>query len=238
MKEKLTGLFIFDQYHIIAIVSSMILIILVPIIGSRLNRKKQNFFIICLVYFAVLQEVIDYLARYNFNGLSIKEDLPLHICNFALFMSAYALYKKHQFSFEFSYLLGVTGTFFAILTPDLSDFDDWIMYTTYFIHHALIIAFSMWNIFIDDMAPRKYSIAYCLRFIVLMAIPVGFICWLTGGNYMYLREIPNVDNPLLFGEWPFYMVNCIFIGGLLMFLAKLPFDIKNLIIKKWKLVKF
>ena len=146
-------------------------------------------------------------------------------------MSAYALYKKHQFSFEFSYLLGVTGTFFAILTPDLSDFDDWIMYVTYFIHHALIIAFSMWNIFIDNMVPRKYSIVYCLRFIVQMAIPVGFICWLTGGNYMYLREIPNVDNPLLFGEWPFYMVNCIFIGGLLMFIAKLPFDINNLIAK-------
>ena len=64
-----------------------------------------------------------------------------------------------------------------------------------------------------------------------MAIPVGFICWLTGGNYMYLREIPNVDNPLLFGEWPFYMLNCIFIGGLLMFIAKLPFDINNLIAK-------
>tara|TARA_B100000579_G_scaffold49241_1_gene34322 strand:- start:921 stop:1625 length:705 start_codon:yes stop_codon:yes gene_type:complete len=233
MKEKLTELFIFDQYHIAAIVCSAVLIVLIPLIGLKIKRKKQKIFITYLIYFAALQEVIDYLARFNFNGLNIKEDLPLHICNFALFMSTYALYKKHQFSFEFSYLLGVTGTFFAILTPDLSDFDDWIMYVTYFIHHALIIAFSMWNIFIDNMVPRKYSIVYCLRFIVQMAIPVGFICWLTGGNYMYLREIPNVDNPLLFGDWPFYMVNCIFIGGLLMFLAKLPFDIKNLIAKYW-----
>ena len=233
MKEKLTELFIFDQYHIAAIVCSAVLIVLIPLIGLKIKRKKQKIFITYLIYFAALQEVIDYLARFNFNGLNIKEDLPLHICNFALFMSTYALYKKHQFSFEFSYLLGVTGTFFAILTPDLSDFDDWIMYVTYFIHHALIIAFSMWNIFIDNMVPRKYSIFYCLRFIVQMAIPVGFICWLTGGNYMYLREIPNVDNPLLFGDWPFYMVNCIFIGGLLMFLAKLPFDIKNLIAKYW-----
>lgn len=233
MKEKLTELFIFDQYHIAAIVCSAVLIVLIPLMGLKIKRKKQKIFITYLIYFAALQEVIDYLARFNFNGLNIKEDLPLHICNFALFMSTYALYKKHQFSFEFSYLLGVTGTFFAILTPDLSDFDDWIMYVTYFIHHALIIAFSMWNIFIDNMVPRKYSIVYCLRFIVQMAIPVGFICWLTGGNYMYLREIPNVDNPLLFGDWPFYMVNCIFIGGLLMFLAKLPFDIKNLIAKYW-----
>ena len=38
----------------------------------------------------------------------------------------------NQFCFEFSYLLGVTGTFIAILTPEFNDFDGWVMYVTYF----------------------------------------------------------------------------------------------------------
>ena len=65
-----------------------------------------------------------------------------------------------------------------------------------------------------------------------MAIPVGLICWLTGGNYMFLARIPNADNPLLFGKWPFYIINCTLIGVFLMLIAKIPFDIERLLNRK------
>jgi|TARA_B100000586_G_scaffold218615_1_gene165607 uncharacterized membrane protein len=41
-----------------------------------------------------------------------------------------------------------------------------------------------------------------------------------------------VDNPLVFGEWPYYIIYLIFIGIILMLIAKLPFDIKTLIDKR------
>ena len=41
-------------------------------------------------------------------------------------MSCVSLYSKNQFCFEFSYLLGVTGTFIAVLTPEFNDFDGWV----------------------------------------------------------------------------------------------------------------
>ena len=102
MNQKLTGLENFDKFHLIAIICSIGFIVLVPILGSKLNRENQQKLIVYLIFIAVFQEIIDYIARINFDGLNLAEDLPLHICSYALFMSCYALYKKDQFCFEFS----------------------------------------------------------------------------------------------------------------------------------------
>jgi hypothetical integral membrane protein (TIGR02206 family) len=227
MKLKLSGLEPFDAHHLIAIFFSVFIIITIPFIGKVLKQKNRKKFIYILISVALLQEIVDYIARYNFDGFNFAEDLPLHICSYALFMSAYSLYFKNQFCFEFSYLLGVTGTFIAILTPEFNDFDGWVMYVTYFMHHSLIPTFSLWNIYVDGMSLRKLSIPYSLIFLAIIAVPVGIICWLTGGNYMYLARIPNVENPLVFGEWPFYLIYLNIIGVILMIVASSPFYIFN-----------
>ena len=77
------------------------------------------------------------------------------------------------------------------------------------------------------MSLRKFSILYTLTFLSIIAIHVGVICWLTGGNYMYLARIPAVDNPIVFGEWPYYIIYLGLIGIIFMLIAKLPFDVKN-----------
>ena len=223
MKSKLSGLEPFDTNHLIAIFLSLCIILMVPIIGKILQAENRTNFIYFLISFAVIQEIVDYISRYNFDGFNFAEDLPLHICSYALIMSCLSLYSKDQFCFEFSYLLGVTGTFIAVLTPEFNDFDGWVMYVTYFMHHSLIPAFSLWNIIVDGMRLRNLSILYCLVFLALVSLPVGIICWLTGGNYMYLARIPNVDNPLVFGEWPFYLIYLNIIGVILMLIASVPF---------------
>ena len=73
----------------------------------------------------------------------------------------------------------------------------------------------------------SYLVLYCLIFLSIIAIPVGIVCWLTGGNYMYLARIPAVDNPIVFGEWPYYIIYLGLIGIIFMLIAKLPFDVKN-----------
>ena len=223
MKSKLSGLEPFDTNHLIAIFLSLYIILLVPIIGKFVRPDNRKNFIYILISITVIQEIVDYVSRYNFDGFNLAEDLPIHICSYALIMSTVSLISKNQFCFEFSYLLGVTGTFIAILTPEFNDFDNWVMYITYFMHHSLIPAFSLWNIIVDGMRPRNLSILYCLVFLASVSLPVGIICWLTGGNYMYLVRIPNVDNPLVFGEWPFYLIYLNIIGVILMIIASVPF---------------
>ena len=223
MKLKLPGLEIFDTKYLIAIFLSLCIILIFPIIWKILRSKNRKNFIYIIISNAVIQKIVDYVSRYNFDGFNFAEDLPLHICSYALIMSSVSLFSKNQFCFEFSYLLGVTGTFIAILTPEFNDFDGWVMYVTYFMHHSLIPAFSLWNIIVDGMRLRKLSILYCLVFLALVSLPVGIICWLTGGNYMYLARIPNVDNPLVFGEWPFYLIYLNIIGVILMIIVSVPF---------------
>jgi len=202
-------------------------IIFILFLGKRLSQKNQTILIILLLSFTVFQELIDYINRYYVRGFNLAEDLPLHICHYALIMSAIALYNKNQFCFEFSYLMGFTGTLIAMLTPDMTDFDNWTSYITFYIHHSLIILFCSWNIFIDKKVPSKYSVVKSMIFLCIVAIPIGLICWKTGGNYMYLREIPNVNNPLVFGVWPWYILNFMIIGVILMIFAYLPFFFMN-----------
>ena len=40
---------------------------------------------------------------------------------------------------------------------------------------------------------------------------------------MFLMEPPEVSNPLVFGEWPWYIINISIIGLILMCLAYTPF---------------
>ena len=81
MKLKLTGLETFDNYHLIALICTLVFIIVVPLAGLYLtDEKKKRKFILYLIYLAVTQEVVDYVSRINFDGLNLAEDLPLHIC--------------------------------------------------------------------------------------------------------------------------------------------------------------
>ena len=55
-----------------------------------------------------------------------------------------------------------------------------------------------------------------------MMLPIGLVNWLTDANYMYLCARPEVDNPLVFGSWPWYIVSVMLIGWALMLIADIP----------------
>ena len=232
--QKLQGLELFDVYHQVAIVLSFSFVIFLLLLSNQIRTDKRAIVIKYLIFFTFIQEIIDYLGRIQFNGLSLEKDLPLHLCHYGLFMGLFSLYKKNQFCFEFTFLIGIPSALLAIVTPDMNDYNNWTNYVTFFIHHSLIIVFPLWNMFIDKLSPRKFSIFYSSFFCVIMIIPVGLVCWITGGNYMYLRKAPAVNNPLLFGDWPFYILNCIIIGFVLI---SLSFSIYHLCIKLSRIIK-
>ena len=232
--QKLQGLELFDVYHQVAIVLSFSFVVFLLLLSNQIKTDKRAIVIKYLIFFTVIQEIIDYLGRIQFNGLSLEKDLPLHLCHYGLFMGLFSLYRKNQFCFEFTLLIGIPSALLAIVTPDMNDYNNWTNYVTFFIHHSLIIAFPLWNIFVDKLSLRKFSIFYSSFFCVIMIIPVGLVCWVTGGNYMYLRKAPAVNNPLLFGDWPFYILNCIIIGFILI---SLSFSIYHLCIKLSRIIK-
>ncbi|MEE2946679.1 MAG: TIGR02206 family membrane protein [Verrucomicrobiota bacterium] len=216
------SLSLFDSMHWIALGLSLLAIVGVPLIGRCLSIQNRRRAIWTLIAFAVAQEVVDYANRASYRELNVIQDLPLHLCNYGLVIAAIGLVTRNRFCFEFAYFTSMTAVMQALLTPNLNDLKNLTEYVVYFIHHALIIQFAIWNLVVDGMLPSRGAVTRTLLLVIAMMGPIAIVNWLTQANYMYLCERPEVDNPLVFGAWPWYIGSVLIIGWLLMLVAALP----------------
>ena len=213
---------LFDSLHLTALGLSLLAIACVPLIGRCLSVTNRRRAVWALIVFAVAQEIVDYTNRASFRELNLIQDLPLHLCNYGLVIAAIGMVTRNRFCFEFAYFTGTTAVMQALLTPNLDDLKNLTEYVVYFIHHALIIQFALWNVVVDGMVTSRGAVARTLLLIVAMMLPIGLVNWLADANYMYLCARPAVDNPLLFGDWPWYIASVMLIGWVLMLIADIP----------------
>lgn len=216
---------LFDTPHLTALGLSLLAIICVPLIGRCLSATNRRRVVWTLVVFTIAQELVDYGNRASLRGLSLTEDLPLHLCNYGLVIAAIGMVTRNRFCFEFAYLTGTTAVLQALLTPNLSDLENLTEYVVYFIHHALIVMFALWNVVVDGMLTSRGALARTLLFIAVVMLPIGLVNWLTDANYMYLCTPPEVDNPLVIGGWPWYIANVLIIGLVLMLITSIPMQL-------------
>jgi uncharacterized membrane protein YwaF len=57
-----------------------------------------------------------------------------------------------------------------------------------------------------NIQPSRYSSLksfLILNILMIIIMPLNFYL---GSNYMYLAEPPQVDNPLVIGVWPYYLL--------------------------------
>jgi uncharacterized membrane protein YwaF len=66
-----------------------------------------------------------------------------------------------------------------------------------------------------------------LGYTQLLAIGVGVVNYLVDANYMYLNKRPEVDNPFLIGDWPYYILVLEGVALLHFWVFYLPFAKKN-----------
>ena len=228
---KLQGLTLFDSTHLAYIFGSIVFCIAVPFLGKFYchNSDSKKRWVRGLIWFTVVQEVFDYFNRLQVRELNLELDLPLHLCHIALLASTIALYNKNVVLFESAYFWGIGASFQAILTPDMNDFDKNFSLVTFYLHHALIIAHVLWLIVVEKMSCRKGSVLRTIVITNIFAAIIYPINLVIGGkaNYMYLIDKPPVNNPLLMGEWPWYILNLEIIIILYMGLLYIPFFLKN-----------
>ena len=216
---------LFDSLHLTALGLSLLAIACVPLVGRCLSVTNRRRVVWTLVVFTIAQELVDYGNRASLRGLSLTEDLPLHLCNYGLVIAAIGMVTRNRFCFEFAYLTGTTAVLQALLTPNFNDLQNLTEYVVYFIHHALIIQFALWNVVVDGMLTSRGALARTLLFIAVVMLPIGLVNWLTDANYMYLCTPPEVDNPLVIGGWPWYIANVLIIGLVLMLITSIPMQL-------------
>ena len=207
-------------------------IVLVLILGRFLNKKtKLNLAkVICvlIIFLTLYSHLIDLI---NGNWW-LYEDLPLHLCSISNIILCVILFiPKNNKLFEFLFYCGFLGGLMAILTPQINYYDGGVfMYFEYYISHGSIMLIPLFMYYHLEMKLSKYSwlkTFIILNVLMIFIMPLNYLIG-SGSNYMYLAESPKIDNPLVFGDWPYYILNWEVIVLVLFYITYLIFTRKKI----------
>ena len=205
-------------------------IILALLVSSSYLKKQVNIYITYIMGIALfVSSITSPLRTYLAGNFSIAVDLPFHLCGISAFIcSVMPFLKNKQRLFDFVFYTGIIGGIMGILTPQMSDYDgSFYVYFVFYMRHILIFTMPIYMLRNLGLSLTKKSM---VRTFVILNILLAFIMpfnFIVGGNYMYLAEPPQVNNPLIIGEWPYYViwfeVFVILLLVLLYYLSKISF---------------
>ena len=135
--------------------------------------------------------------------------------------------KFEQFIFDCAYVLGFGGALQAMITVDLTGINNMIGSFALNWQHSIIILNVLWLIFAYNKRFNLRGVFNAFIFMNLAIIPVGIINYLLNANYMFICFPPNVNNPLLVGQWPTYLIVLEFIYFIYILILYLPFKLLN-----------
>ena len=146
-------------------------------------------------------------AYANYIGVwNLRDNLPLHMCGLSVIMSIIVLFRFNSLLAHLVYYWGLTGGIHSLLTPEFDQGTQGLFFYTYFIGHGGLILTCIYLIVHCKFKPEDNSWAKIFLLTQIAALSVGFFNWLSGSNYMYLASPPIVDNPLIIGNWPWYIL--------------------------------
>jgi hypothetical integral membrane protein (TIGR02206 family) len=184
-------------------------IILALLVGSSYLKKQVNIYITYIMGIALfVSSITSPLRTYLAGNFSIAVDLPFHLCGISAFIcSVMPFLKNKQGLFDFVFYTGIIGGIMGILTPQMSDYDgSFYVYFVFYMRHILIFTMPIYMLRNLGLSLTKKSMVrtfVILNMLLAFIMPFNFI---VGGNYMYLAEPPQVNNPLIIGEWPYYVI--------------------------------
>ena len=193
------------------ILITTLLFFIILILGRNLDKSKNLLILKIICSIAIISTGYDHIIDAINGNWRIEEDLPLHLCSFSnLIVCSMLFIKINKKVFEFLFYCGFLGGLIAVLTPQLNYYDGgWFMYISYYVSHGTIMLVPLYMFYNLDYKLSKYSwlrTFAILNILMIIILPLNFLIG-SGSNYMYLYEAPNIKNPLVFGDWPNYIVN-------------------------------
>ncbi len=186
-----------------------LIFISVPLIIARFLNRKQKIQVTYLIGVIMILDFLTENGGYIMSGTwDVQYNLPIQLCGISsLICCVLPFIKNKDKLFQFVYYTGVIGGIMAILTPQMNYFDGSLRYyLNYYVSHSLIIVLPIFMFLHLDLKLPKFSwFKIWIHLNILMAIimPINF---LLDSNYMYVNAAPEVSNPLVIGEWPYYLL--------------------------------
>ena len=168
------------------------------------------------------------IAEWRLGILSAWDFLPLHLCDFAIFVAAFALLTRRPGAVELVWFWALTGTLLAVLTPAVSGrFPDW-RWLLYFAMHGGVIAAAVVLVLGCGIRPRPGAAWRAFGWTVLYAAVVAIVDLVTSANFLWLRAKPEQPTILdWLGPWPVYLIAAAAIGLAGFHLLALPFGARR-----------
>ena len=176
---------------------------------ARFSTKQQNiYFTYFMGVLIFLSSIISPIRTYISGNFSIALDLPFHLCGIsALICSVIPFVKQKQGLFDFVFYTGIIGGIMGILTPQMTDYDgSFYVYFVFYVRHIIIFTMPIFLLQNLNLKLSKKSMIKTFLILNLMLVFIMPFNFYTGGNYMYLAEPPKVNNPLVIGQWPIYIL--------------------------------
>jgi len=179
-----------------------------------------------LAVLIVVNETSWFVWEAAHHAFTIQNDLPLHLCDVAAYISAVALWLRTPLLVELTYFWGIAGTANGVLTPDIGDHFPTYPFFQYFIQHAAIPGAALFLVVGLRIYPRQWAAVRVFGLSVGLLVLDAFANLLTNGNYLFLRSVPPGSNVLdLLGPWPWYIVGAALLAGVIFAVLELPFRI-------------
>ena len=188
---------------ILTVIGTITTLIILPNYFSWARSKNYPKFLASLLLTNLVFENIYAISTDNW---SIQSNLPLHMCGMSGLMSILLLFNYNTKIAHFVFYWGLTGGFYSLLTPEFDQGDQGFFFYSYFIGHGGLILTCLYMIVHHKFKPEANSWLRIFLFTQIAALFIGLFNWFTGSNYMYLLMPPKVDNPLIIGNWPWYIL--------------------------------
>lgn len=222
---------LFSVAHLLPLAGVFLVCVLVALLTPRLGPGGREQLRWSLALFC-LANWLGWDAWQIANGLwSVQYSLPLHLCTFAVPLSAVMLATRSRPLYELLYFWAFAGSVQAMLTPDLTSngfnfphFVYWIFWTSHgVILWAVVFAAAAWG-----YRPTWGALWRAVLLTNLFMLVAGAANWLTGGNYMFIARRPEFPSLIDYlGPWPWYILALEALGILAFTLVYLPYALAD-----------
>jgi hypothetical integral membrane protein (TIGR02206 family) len=196
---------LFGADHLAALAAIAVASVVATMIARRTSGAAARAlrYGLALLLLLVTAATVAYWLR---RGALPLDLLPFHLCDFLIFVAAFALLTLERTSSELLYFWAASGTIIAMLGPDLlSGFPSWA-FVSFFLLHGLVVVAAAVVVFGFRRTPRDGAPLRVFALTNAYALVVGLVNLALGTNFLFLRGKPQGRTLLdLFGPWPVYL---------------------------------
>tara|TARA_B100000609_G_scaffold153305_1_gene124654 strand:- start:151 stop:843 length:693 start_codon:yes stop_codon:yes gene_type:complete len=196
----------------IGIIISTLIAIAIIQIAIRIPPDKRK---VLMLFIGISLIGIELIQQFYLNHLGIwtmETSLPIHLCGISGILAGVMMLRPSNIGFEFLALIGSAGALHAILTPQLNHGSIPFLIFKYYISHFGIILVPLFLAIVLGYRIKRISWARVFLLCQVLLFFIGTTNYFIGSNYMYLAEKPMVNNPMVIGEWPWYIIGFEILG--------------------------